>query len=292
MILLDTNQLFLASYFVHRKFSDELDEGMLRHLFLNTIRMYRKQFKDEYGEVVLCLESSNVWRKDIFPHYKANRKKKTKDDSHDWGTVFGYFENNLSEIDEVFPWMQLRVPRAEADDIIAVVCQQFHCDEKIMILSNDKDFMQLQRYPSIKQYSPIKKEILDCTRPKDFLLEHILKGDASDGIPNILSEDDTFIVEGKRQKPVGKKRMMQMIADGKLSEMENWNRNQTLVDFTCIPDTLREEIIRTYKNEKSRKDNQRQETKMRPGAGLYVSVSNYFLEKKLENLTDLVSDFV
>jgi hypothetical protein len=161
-----------------------------------------------------------------------------------------------------------------------------------MILSNDKDFMQLQRYPSIKQYSPIKKEILDCTCPKDFLLEHILKGDASDGIPNILSEDDTFIVEGKRQKPVGKKRMMQMIADGKLSEMENWNRNQTLVDFTCIPDTLREEIIRTYKNEKSRKDNQRQETKMRPGAGLYVSVSNYFLEKKLENLTDLVSDFV
>ena len=291
MILLDTNQLFLASYFVHRKFSDELDEGMLRHLFLNTIRMYRKQFKDEYGEVVLCLESSNVWRKDIFPHYKANRKK-TKDDSHDWGTVFGYFENYLSEIDEVFPWMQLRVPRAEADDIIAVVCQQFHCDEKIMILSNDKDFMQLQRYPSIKQYSPIKKEILDCTCPKDFLLEHILKGDASDGIPNILSEDDTFIVEGKRQKPVGKKRMMQMIADGKLSEMENWNRNQTLVDFTCIPDTLREEIIRTYKNEKRRKDNQRQETKMRPGAGLYVSVSNYFLEKKLENLTDLVSDFV
>jgi hypothetical protein len=133
---------------------------------------------------------------------------------------------------------------------------------------------------------------LDCTCPKDFLLEHILKGDASDGIPNILSDDDTFIVDGKRQKPVGKKRMMQMISDGKLSEMENWNRNQTLVDFSCIPDTIRDEIIRRYKNEKSLRENQRQEIKMKPGAGMYTNVSNYLLEKKLNNLLDLAGDFV
>jgi len=292
MILLDTNQLFLASYFVHRKLHEELDEHMLRHLFLNTIRMYRKQFKDEYGEVVLCLESSDCWRKEVFPNYKANRKKKVKDDSHDWNQVFGLFEQYLSEISGVFPYMQLRVPHTEADDIIAVVCQQFHCDEKIMILSNDKDFMQLQRYPSIKQYSPIKKELLECRNPKDFLLEHILKGDASDGIPNILSDGDTFIVDGKRQKPVGKKRMMQMISDGKLSQMENWKRNQTLVDFTCIPDTIRDEIIRTYKNEKSIRENQRQEIKIRPGQGLFSNASNFLLEKKLNNLLDLAGDFV
>jgi len=259
---------------------------------MNTIRMYRKQFKDEYGEVVLCLESSDCWRKEVFPNYKANRKKKKKDDSHDWNQVFGLFEQYLSEISEVFPYMQLRVPHTEADDIIAVVCQQFHCDEKIMILSNDKDFMQLQRYPSIKQYSPIKKELLECRNPKDFLLEHILKGDTSDGIPNILSDGDTFIVDGKRQKPVGKKRMMQMISDGKLSQMENWKRNQTLVDFTCIPDTIRDEIIRTYKNEKSIRENQRQEIKIRPGQGLFSNASNFLLEKKLNNLLDLAGDFV
>jgi hypothetical protein len=152
--------------------------------------------------------------------------------------------------------------------------------------------MQLQRYPSIKQYSPIKKEVLDCTSPKNFLLEHILKGDTSDGIPNILSDSDTFVVDEKRQKPVGKKRMMQMIAEGRISEMKNWNRNQTLVDFTCIPDTIRDEIIRTYKNEKSLRDNQRQEIKIRPGGGLYSRVSNYLLDNKLTNLTDLVGDFL
>lgn len=290
MILLDTNQLFLASYFVHRKLHDGLDEGILRHLFLNTIRMYRKQFKDEYGEVVLCLESSNCWRKQYFPNYKANRKK-TGDD-HDWKSIFGYFEKYLAEINDVFPWMMLRVPKAEADDIIAVVCQKFHCDEKILILSNDKDFMQLQRYPSVKQYSPIKKELLQCTEPKNFLLEHILKGDVSDGIPNILSDDDTFVMQNKRQKSLGKKKMLQMISDGNLSSMDHWERNQTLVDFSCIPDNIRAEVIRTYKNEKSKRDDQRQELIMTPGEGMFMRVSNYLIEHKLNNLTDLVGDFL
>lgn len=290
MILVDTNQLFLASYFVHRKMHDGLNEGMLRHLFLNTIRMYRKQFKNDYGEVVLCLESSNCWRKQVFPNYKANRKKAK--DEHDWKTVFEYFENYLSEINEIFPWMMLRVPTAEADDIIAVVCQQFHCDEKILILSNDKDFMQLQRYPAIKQYSPIKKELLQCTQPKDFLLEHILKGDVSDGIPNILSDDDTFVVHGKRQRSLGKKKMLQMISDGNLSAMEHWERNQTLVDFTRIPDTLREAIIQQYHSEKAKRLEQKSKISMKPGSGLFTTVSNYFIEKELTNLTDLAGDFI
>lgn len=290
MILLDTNQLFLASYFVHRKYSDQLDEGMLRHLFLNTIRMYRKQFNKDYGEVILCLESSNCWRKQFYPLYKASRKK--KDDTHDWKAVFECFEKYLKEIDEVFPWMIMRVANTEADDIIAVICQQFHCDEKIMILSNDKDFMQLQRYPSIYQYSPIKKEELKCTDPKAFLLEHILKGDSTDGIPNILSDDDVFVVEDKRQKTLGKKKMLQLISDGKLSEQENWNRNQTLVDFSCIPDTIREDIIRKYKNEKSHRENKRQEISNTPGQGMFTRVSTYFTNNNLNNLMDLVEDFI
>lgn len=290
MILLDTNQLFLASYFVHRKLHDQVDESMLRHLFLNTIRIYRKQFKDTHGEVILCLESSNCWRKSFFPNYKANRKKTAGD--HDWKTVFGYFEKFIAEIDSVFPWMILRVPHTEADDIIAVICQKFHCDEKIVILSNDKDFMQLQRYPAISQYSPLKKELLQCTEPKNFLLEHIIKGDTSDGIPNILSDDDTFVIEGKRQKPIGKKKMLQMISDGHLSSMNNWERNQTLVDFSCIPDIVRQEIVRSYKNEKSKRENQRQEMSLVPGNGLYSKVSHYLMSNNLNNLTDLIGDFL
>ena len=291
MILLDTNQLFLASYFVHRKFEDNVSEKLLRHLFLNTIRIYRNMFKNEYGEVVLCLESSNCWRKQFFPNYKAARKLK-KDDSHDWKTVFTLFEKYLNEISVTFPWMQVRVPETEADDIIAVICQKFHCDEKIMIVSNDKDFMQLQRYPAIQQFSPIKKELLVCSQPKNFLLEHILKGDASDGIPNILSEDDVFIDDSKRQKPLGKKKMQEFISRGHCTEIENWKRNQTLIDFSCIPATMRETIVRTYKNEKSIRENQIQEMWNSPSNGLYSRVSRYFAENELDKLVEYMGDFV
>jgi len=291
MILLDTNQLFLASYFVHRKFENEVNEKLLRHLFLNTIRIYRNMFKDDYGEVILCLESSNCWRKQFFPNYKAARKLK-KDDSHDWKTVFDCFEKYLTEISTTFPWMQVRVPETEADDIIAVVCQKFHCDEKIMIISNDKDFMQLQRYPAISQFSPIKKELLVCSQPKNFLLEHILKGDTSDGIPNILSEDDVFIDETKRQKPLGKKKMQEFISKGHFAQLENWDRNQTLVDFSCIPATIREEVVRSFRNEKNYRDNQRQEMSNTPGRSLYTNVSRYFAENNLSELVDRIGDFI
>jgi len=291
MILLDTNQLFLAAYFVHRRYEDEVNEKLLRHLFLNTIRVYRNMFKEEYGDVILCLESSNVWRRDFFPNYKAARKLK-RDESHDWKRVFECFEKYLTEINETFPWMQVRVPQAEADDIIAVICQKFHCDEKIMIISNDKDFMQLQRYPAISQFSPIKKELLVCTDPKNYLLEHILKGDTSDGVPNILSDDDVFITESKRQKPLGKKKMKEIISHGHLSELQNWERNQTLVDFSCIPDTMRENIVRVYKNEKSLRENQIQEMWNSPSNGLYSRVSRYFASKELNDLVEYIGDFV
>lgn len=291
MILLDTNQLFLASYFVHRKYEEEVNEKLLRHLFLNTIRIYRNMFHEEYGEVVLCLESSNCWRKEVFPNYKAARKLK-RDESHDWKTVFECFEKYLKEISETFPWMQVRVPQCEADDIIAVICQKFHCDEKIMIVSNDKDFMQLQRYPAIQQFSPIKKELLVCTEPKNFLLEHILKGDSSDGIPNILSDDDVFINENKRQKPLGKKKMQDIIGRGHFSDIENWDRNQTLVDFSCIPDTMREQVVRQYKNEKSYRENLIQEMRNSPSNGAYSKVSKYFSDKDLTQLVEHIGDFI
>lgn len=293
MILCDTNQLFMASYFVHRKYNDTVVEESLRHLFINTLRIFRKQFTSEYGEMVLCVDASNVWRKQYFEYYKASRKaKKDSDVTHDWNVIFGLYDKFLKEVSDVFPWIQLRIDKCEADDSIAVICQQFHCDEKIMILSNDKDFMQLQRYPGIKQYGPIKKELIVCSNPKDNLLEHILKGDTSDGIPNILSDDDTFTIEGKRQKPLSRKRMISMIADGTLSSMDNWHRNQTLIDFTMIPDDIRETIIREYGNQKAHRANQLQEIKCRPGDSLYNRVIAYLSDNNLTNLMEVAEDFV
>ena len=82
-----------------------------------------------------------------------------------------------------------------------------------MVLSGDKDFIQLQKYPFVSQYNPIQKKFMSGIDPKQYILEHVIKGDRSDGIPNFLSDDDTF-VKNKRQRPLSKKEYCQVDYNG------------------------------------------------------------------------------
>ena len=70
MILIDNNQVIIANLFSLLKHNNELDENLLRHMILNTYRMYRKKFHNKYGELVICNDSRS-WRKDIFENYKS-----------------------------------------------------------------------------------------------------------------------------------------------------------------------------------------------------------------------------
>ena len=81
--------------------------------------------------------------------------------------------------------------------------------------------------------------MLVCERPDSFLFNHIMKGDVSDGVPNILSDDDTFVVEGKRQKPMNAKaktRVREVINGNEVDETisRNYDRNRQLIDFNCM----------------------------------------------------------
>jgi len=181
------------------------------------------------------------------------------------------------EVKEIFPYKNLRVERTEADDIIAVLCREYHETEKIVIISNDKDFQQLQRYPNVKQFSPMKKKYLVCENPESFLLEHIIKGDSSDGIPNILSDDDVFINKEKRQKPCGGKKVNQIMEN--LSEWQietNWERNQNLIDMNKIPDIYINKILEEYNISGNQNRGQ---------------LLDYFIENNLRNLISSVGDF-
>ena len=174
MILVDNNQIIISNIFQMNKQNIEGDkESILRHLVLNTYRMYRKKFSSQFGELVICHDSSNCWRKDIFPEYKANRKKVQKNSELDWDEVHHLMDVVRKDIEENLPYKNIKVERAEADDIIFSLCRRYHQEEEILIISNDKDFQQLQVYPSVKQFSPTKKKYLVCDKPKLFLLDHI-----------------------------------------------------------------------------------------------------------------------
>jgi len=280
MILIDNNQIIISNLFQslnHTK--NELDEDLLRHLVLNTYRMYRKKFSS-YGDFVICNEGGSSWRRKYFPQYKANRKKKRKESDLNWDDIHNFMEKIRSEVAEIFPYKSIRVEGAEADDIIASLCKQNYHNEEIIIVSDDKDFQQLQVFPNVKQYSPLKKKFLECENPKTFLIDHIIRGDSSDGIPNILSDDDTFVNQDKRQKSVTKKKMESIqssINQGSYeNEYPNWERNKVLIDLNYIPVNIQEEIKTQFDKEP---------------IGHRNKLLSYFIKFKLKNLMGCIEDF-
>jgi len=277
MIIIDNNQIILATIFATLR-DGEVDESALRHMVLNTYRMYRNKFRKEYGELVIANDSKDYWRKDIFPYYKANRKKDQKKSGYDWPCIFEHLNQIRDEIREVFPFRNLTVEHTEADDIIAVLAKRYHGTEKIMIVSNDKDFQQLQRFPNVKQYSPMKKKILICEDPEKFLIDHIIKGDTSDGIPNILSDDDVLVDPDKRQTPCGERKMGQIKEDiTNWSKSSNWDRNNRLINMEYIPDQIEKQILDEYNKPLNTDSNK---------------VLSYFIENRLRNLMENIQEFV
>ena len=280
MIIIDMNQIALASLMMNTKMNNSktIDETMVRHMILNSIRMYRKQYHSEYGEVVLTWDSKHSWRRDYYPEYKAGRRKGRESDKDFWNNVFSILNTIRSEIKENFPYKYLEVFGAEADDIIGFLCEE-NRDEKIMIISGDKDFIQLQKYPNVTQWSPITKKQVNGFDPTIYLKEHILKGDTSDGVPNVLSPDNTF-TDGLRQRPLTRKKIQSWLVGGGSDWNDevkrNFQRNLTLIDLTKTPEELKNQIRLEYNNAPH---------------GDRSKLLNYFMKNKLKELTENIGEF-
>ena len=281
MILVDMNQISLASMMMHLHMSKskEIDDNMVRHMILNSLRMYRTKFSSEFGELVLCYDSKHYWRRDYFPEYKSGRRKSREKSGLDWESIFLCLNKIKDELRDNMPYKFIEIYGAEADDIIGVLCSEY--SDEIMIISGDKDFIQLQKYPNVKQYSPITKKSVNGENPGAYLKEHIFKGDTSDGVPNVLSPDNTF-TDGLRQKPLGKKKIASWLEHdfedvAPNDEVKrNYQRNRKLIDLTYTPEELSSEIIDTYKE---------------APYGDRSKLLNYFIQKRLRNLTESIGEF-
>ena len=251
MIIIDYNGIAIANIMVQKL---AIDENVIRHMILNSIRMYRKRFGKEYGEVVLCSDAGGNWRKELFPQYKASRKKTRAKSSMDWQEVFRITSMVREEIRENFPYKVMHIEGCEADDCIAQLVeetQEFGKAEDVMIISSDKDFAQLQRYSNVKQFSPMQKKFIVENNPRVVLEEHILQGDTSDGVPNVLSPDNTF-TDGLRQTPLRKKLRDLLVEDPHSQGDEiyrNYLRNKKMIDLRECPDTIKTDIINKFDNQ-------------------------------------------
>jgi hypothetical protein len=280
MILVDLNQVLISNLMAQTRGNlDEIaDKNMLRHMVLNSLRGYLLKFKEEYKEIILCADGANPWRRDIFPYYKHARKKGREESSKDWNGIFQMISEIRDEIAEYMPYKVLHIDKVEADDIIATIVK-ITDDEPIMIISGDKDFIQLQQKKNVKQYAPIQKKFIEDADPKKFLREQIIKGDRSDGVPNILSPDDIFTTDDK-QRPINKKRLEEW------ADIENiplgtetskfYQRNKQLIDLSMIPEDIEKDIINRYSNYD------------KPNRSKML---DYFIKYKLKALISNIDDF-
>ena len=253
MILIDYSQISIAAFYAQP--GAQLTEEFLRHLILNSIRMYSSKYKKDYGEIVIACDGGASWRKSEFVPYKAHRKKARESSGMDWNLFFEYLNNIREEIKGNCPYKVVHITHVEADDVIGVLVketQEFGKNEPVMIISSDKDFIQLQKYKNVKQFSPMQKKVVTDTNPSQYLFEHIIRGDSGDGIPNILSPDNSF-VDSIRQTPITKKRIEEW--NKKPQDLKsvmsdevyrNYQRNKLLIDLDMIPQEIQGEIINSY----------------------------------------------
>lgn len=288
-IIVDFSQIFLSNLMKHAnsKWADDIEPDLVRHMVLNSIRAYRTKYLKEFGELIIACDSKNYWRKDLFPQYKAHRKSERAKTNLDWDHIFGMLDDCISDLKTYFPYPVVKVDKTEADDIIATLAKHLSKDGKVMIISGDHDFQQLQQYPNIYQYNPVKKRDVVSKDPRRDLYEHIIRGDKGDGIPNILSADNTF-TDKIRSAKIYDTYVQECLTDPGLyfgpeqvfegEVLRNFQRNQALIDLDLIPENVAEQIISEY-NEVSAKPNTRSR------------VMTFMVKHKMKHLIGHINDF-
>lgn len=285
MILVDYNQVMLASLFmsIGNHTNVDIDENLIRHMFLNSLRANRKKFTEDFGELVICADGKNSWRRQYFPYYKAGRRKSREESELDWNELFRIINTIREELTEFFPYKVLHFDHCEADDIIGVICNEYGVEmnngsENILILSGDKDYIQLHKYANVKQYNPVQKKWIQNNEPNKYLAEHIIRGDGSDGVPNILSSDNSIVV-GERQKAITSKRLETLMKGPEYMDettKSRYFRNKMMIDLSSVPANYKEQILTEFEKDKE------------IGRS---ALFNYFVTRKLKNLITDIQDF-
>lgn len=284
MIIVDLNQVLFATFFasVGKYTNVQIEEPLVRHMALNMLRNINKKFRNDYGDMIIAADSVNNWRKEYFPYYKASRRKAREESDVDWKSMFKCMDSIRSDLRDYFPYNYIQIEGCEADDVIGTIVEHEHAnyaEGSILIVSGDKDFKQLQKWNSVSQYDPVRKRWINDPDGEDYLEEHILTGDKSDGVPNILSDDNVFVTDQRQKILTGKRRVeLKGIEDRHEDKYyRNYIRNKTLIDLSCTPKELKEKILIEYEKGPNVQDR----SQLLP----------YMMKHKMRNLIEHLSDF-
>lgn len=286
MIIFDMSQVLISNIVMKYKSNpEEIEPDLIRHMAVVYILSYVKRFREKYGnEVVLATDSRSYWRREVFPYYKASRSKDRAKSKFDWNVIYSTIDLLKKEFAGTLPYKVVEVSGAEADDIIAVLAKRnSEGGTRTLIISSDHDFIQLQKYEGVDQFSPRDKAFIDVENPEHYLKEHIISGDKDDGIPNILTQDDIFVIEGGRSKRLLSTVLSEWVNMSRPEDfcttnelLRNYSRNRMLIDFEEIPEKISSSVLSAYETSP---------------VGTKNKLMNYFIDKGLVSLVQNVGDF-
>jgi len=252
-----------------------IEEDLVRHMVLNSIRALKTRFEGEFGKLVISCDSRFYWRKDFFPYYKIKRQQQRTESVIDWGQVYTFMDMIKKEVEENFSYPVIQVDNAESDDVIYSIVNNFP-DERILIASRDHDFKQLHNRKNVFQYNPIDEVMVVVADPAKYLFEHIIKGDSGDSIPNVFSPLDSIALN-KRQKPAYQKKIDLWYESGVPEEFkERFAFNKKLVDLSEVPQEIQEKVMECYKNQLNKPKKK---------------LMNYFMEHNLKEMFANIQEF-
>jgi hypothetical protein len=269
-----------------------IETNMFKHMVLNSLRSYRNKFRSKYGELVIATDTGRSWRREVFPYYKASRIKDRDASTLDWEGIHNALREVRSDLKHNFPYRVVEVDGAEADDIIGALCHKYGSNlpggEQILIISGDKDFKQLQSYMNVEQYDPVRSKKITENNPEEYLIEHVLKGDRGDGVPNVLSADNAIVL-GIRQSTMTKPRLAtltkavksgdwsEILRDPKLSMAHrNYLRNKQMIDLSQIPEDVKNKIFEAYEAEAGKSRDK---------------IFNYLINNRMKHLMEHINEF-
>jgi len=221
--------------------------------YMKNLIKFKNMYNIPYENMIVVRDCprETIWRMNLYPEYKANRKNTCsyKNKKYNIGNIFKHIYNSLyPQLEKQYGFKILKVDNAEADDIIAVLASKIRELDKnrlIVIISNDNDYLQLVNEKTL--IWSLQNKLLNTkveTTAEEILLRKILKGDDSDNIPSLIGN----INEKDLNEMIKDPKKLNEWLDNNPDKKEGYVSNRKLIDFQFIPDEIKNLIINECKD--------------------------------------------
>lgn len=256
ILMFDGSNILYKTFYANANEDAVTTAGLAHHAGLTTLNKYYKLYKPD--TTIVAFDRSN-WRKAYTKSdacvskkpYKGNRRLTMTPKQQE---KYAAFCEHIAEFEDLLRKQTGIITLArdglEADDLMAGVAQLFHETHDIIIISADKDLMQLLRYPSVVLIDPATgkpRTLVDHEMDADlFMFVKCIRGDAGDNVQSAFPRVRMTRIKEAYTDPYSRANLMEETwTDETGREMkvkELYAENQLLMDLAMQPPEIREAI--------------------------------------------------